>query len=145
MWPVSYFLNLSRSLGTSKLMPSDSIPIAPHYHMGFERGSMWVYTYEMPYRGSIVWLSQTNDPPSVGHAWRIGDYGFSHSIDFHKSEKLSARACDLPGIYFRRFWRFDDKPPYTTLCMSLWYPILLFAVLPTMWILRRGRLWFGKS
>jgi hypothetical protein len=144
MWPVSYYMNLSRSMGTGKLTPSDSISITPHYHLGFERGSLWAYTYEMPYRGSIVWLSDTNDPPSVVHAWTFGHYGFSHSVDSNKFEKLSERACDLPGIYFRRFWRFDDKPPYTTLCMSLWYPILLSAILPFLWIFRRSRLRFSK-
>jgi hypothetical protein len=144
MWPLSYFLDLSRSLGTGKLAPSDSVSITPHYHLGFERGGLWIYTYEMPYRGSIMWIRFPDDPPSVVHAWTFGDYGFSHSVDFHKSEKLSERACDLPGIYFRRFWRFDDSPTYTTLRMSLCYPILLLAVLPMMWILRRGRLWFGK-
>jgi hypothetical protein len=144
MWPASHFLNLSRSLGTGKLTPSDSIPITPHYHLGFERGSMWLYTYAMPYRGSIMWLSNTNDPPPVVRAWILGDYGFSHTVLSNASEKMSERTCDLPGIYFRRFWSFDDKPPYTTLCMSLWYPIFLSAVLPLLWIFRRSRLRFSK-
>ena len=145
MWPVSYSLDLSRSLGSGKLAPSDSIPIGAHYHLGFERGSLWLYTYEMPYRGSIIGLaSGTNDSPSIVHAWRFGDYGFLHRVDFHKSEKFSEKACDLPGIYFRRFWRFDDKPPYTTLCLSLWCPILLSAILPTLWFYRRGHFCFRK-
>jgi hypothetical protein len=138
MWPVSYFMNLSRSFGIGKLAPSDSIPITAYYHLGFERGSLWFYTYEMPYRGSIMWLSGgTNDPPPVVRAWTLGDYGFSHVVRSNTSEKMSERACDLPGIYFRRFWQFDDKPPYTTLCMSLWYPTLLLAILPALWFYRR--------
>jgi hypothetical protein len=145
MWPVSYFLNLSRSLSTGKLAPSDSISITPQYHLGFERGSMWFYTYEMPYRGSIMWLGGgTNDPPPVVREWTLGDYGFSHVVRSNSSEKMSRRACDLPGIYFRRFWGFDDKLPYTTLRMSLWLPILLSAILPLLWIFRRNRLRLSK-
>lgn len=140
MWPASYFLNLSRSIGTAKHAPSDSIPVSPDYRLGFERGSLWLYTYEMPYRGGIMWISSTNDPPPVFHASTLGDYGFYHSIVSNKSEKLSERACDLPGIYFRRFWRFDDQPPYTTLSMSLWYPMLLSVVLPFWWVFRHRRL-----
>lgn len=140
MWPVSYFLDLSRNLGADNLAPSDSIRIAPNYHLGFERGSMWLYTLAMPYRGSIMWMSDTNDPPPVVRSWRFGDYGFAHTVLVGKGEKLSKRSCDLPGIYFRRFWRFDNNPPYTTLCLSLWYPVLLSAVMPLFWILRRRRL-----
>ena len=145
MWPVSYHLNLSRSIGSSKLTPSDYIPITPHYHLGFEGGSMWLYTYEMPYRGGIISLSDTNDPPPIVRAWHLGDYGFAHVIDLGKGDHISERSCDLPGVYFRWIWRFDENPPYTTLCLSLWYPILLLAVLPMLWILRRGRLWFRNS
>ena len=145
MWPVSYHLNLSRSIGSSKPTPSDSIPITPHYRLGFEDGSMWLYTYEMPYRGGIIWLSDTNDPPPIVRAWHFGDYGFAHAIYRGKSDRMSDRSCDLPGIYFRRFWRFDDNPPYTTLRANLWYPISLLAVLPVLWITRRGLLWFRKS
>lgn len=145
IWPVSYSLNLSRSLSTDTLAPSDSISITSNYRLGFERGSMWLYTYEMPYRGSIIWISDTNDPPPVVHAWKLGDYGIFHVVRSNTSEKMSERACDLPGIYFRRIWNFDDKPPYTTLRVSLWYPILLLAVLPLLWIFRRSQLRFRKQ
>jgi hypothetical protein len=144
MWPASYFLNLSRSFGSGKLTPSDSIPVSPDYRLGFERGSLWLYTYAMPHRGGIVWMSGTNDPPSVVHGWTFGILGFAHIVHSNKTGKLSERVCDFPGVYFRRFWGFDDKPPYTTLELSLWYPILLSAVLPLLWIFRRSRLRFSK-
>jgi hypothetical protein len=145
MWPVSYHMNLSKSLMTDKLEPSDSIPVTPHLRLGFECGSIFLYSYEMPYRGSIIGLSSDeNDPPPVVQKWEFGGYGFSHSVSFHKTEKMSWTGCDLPGIYFRRFWNFDNKPPYTTLETSLWYPILLFALLPLLWIFRRIRLRFSK-
>src|ERR1700734_3416332 len=111
MWPVSYFMDLSRSIGTGKLAPSDSIPVSPDYRLGFERGSLWLYTYEMPYRGSIYAMTSTNDPPPIRRFWYVGHYGFGHEIILGH-EHLSVRSCDLPGVYFRRFWRFDDKPPY---------------------------------
>lgn len=140
VWPISYLLDLSRNLGTDNIAPSDSIPVTPSYYLGFERGSMWLYTLSMPYRGSIMWIGDTNDPPPIVREWRFGDYGFAHIVRVGKGEKLSERSCDLPGIYFRRFWRFDKDPPYTTLCLSLWYPVLLSAVMPLLWIIRRRRL-----
>jgi len=139
MVPVSQFLNLSRSLETGKLAPSDAISITRNYHLGFERGSLWLYTSEMPYRGGIMWLCSTNDPPPVVGTWTIGDYGFSHIVWSDASNKMSERACDLPDIYFRRFWWFDDKLPYTTLKMSLWWPVLPSAVLPLWWVIRRRK------
>jgi hypothetical protein len=145
IWPVSYHMNLSRSLGSSELTPSDSIAVTPHYRLGFEAGSIWFYRYEMPYRGSIIWISDTNDPPPVVRAWRFGDYGFGHAIYRGTSERMSARDCDLPGIYFRRFWSFDNNPPYTTLRASLWYPLSVLAVLPALWFYRRGHFSFRKS
>jgi hypothetical protein len=123
-------------MGTGKLEPSDSVPVSLNYRLGFERGSLWLYTYEMPYHGGIVWLSSTNDLPSVVHIWGSGQFGFGHAVYSNKTDKLSERFCDLPGVYFRRLWHFDDKPPYTTLELSLWYPILLSAILPLLWIFR---------
>ena len=143
MWPASYYLNLSRGMGSGKLVPSDSVPITPHYRLGFEDGGMWLYTYEMPWKGGTYALTTTNDPPPYRWFCHIGDYGFGHEIIFGH-EHLSVRSCQLPGIYFLRMWRFDDNPPYTTLMMSLWYPILLLAVLPALWFYRRRHFWFWK-
>ena len=144
IWPVSYEMNLSRNMGRGKLAPSDSIPLPAHYHLGFEEGGMWLYTYEMPYRGSIIGMTSTNDPPPFRWYWQIGFFGFGHEITFGH-EHMSERVCDFPGIYFRRFWRFDDNPPYTTLRLSLWYPVFLSAILPLLWALRRRRLGVQKS
>ena len=144
VWPVSYHLNLLRGISSGKLMPSDSIPIAPAFRLGFQDGGVWFYNEEMPYMGGISWMSDTNDPPPVMHSWYFGHYGFGHSIYQGKAGRLSDRSCDLPGIYFRQFWAFDDNPPYTTLCVSLWYPISLLAVLPVFWFYRRGHFWFRK-
>ena len=145
IWPVSYYLDLSRSIGSGKPTPSDSIPITPHYRLGFEGGSMWLYTHAMPYQGSIMWISGTNDPPPVVRAWNLGPYGFAHIVRSVRSGKMSESTCDLPGIYFRRFWDFDANPAWTTLRMSLGYPLLLLAILPALWLYRRRRLCLRKS
>lgn len=143
MWPVSFMMDLSGSIGTGKLAPSDSISISPEYHLGFERGSLWLYTYEMPYRGSIYAMTSTNDPPPVESFWHCGQYGFGHKVSFGH-DHISVSSCDLPGIYFRRMWRFDDKPPYTTLKLSLGYPLLANAVLPAVWFFRRRHSGLGN-
>jgi hypothetical protein len=147
IWPVSYHMDLSRGLGSGKLIPSDSIPIVPDYRLGFERGRVWLYNYDIPYRGSIVWISSTNDPAPIIQGWGLGEWGYNHSIRVSKTGKLklSERACDLPGVYFRRFWDFNNSPPYTTLEISLWYPVLLSAILPSLWVLRKIRVTPSKS
>ena len=131
IWPVSYSLNLWRNIGGTKLAPSDSIPISPNFRLGFEKGGMWIYTYEAPYTGSIWRMGTTNDPPPVRQVWVIGDYGLAHEV-FFGYDPGSRLACDLPGIYFRRFRGFGNNLPYTTLRISLWLPILFSAVLPLL-------------
>jgi hypothetical protein len=69
----------------------------------------------------------------------LGGYGFSDEIIGPGNIRTSSRSCDLPGIYFRRFWRFDRNPPWTTLRISLWYPALLSATPPLLWIFRNRR------
>jgi hypothetical protein len=144
IWPVSYHLNLSRGIGSGKLVPSDSVAIVSGYRLGFEDGGAWFYNYEMPYRGSIYAMSSTNDPPPVRWFWHLGDYGFGHSTHFTRLGTVSEGNCDFPGIYFRRIWHQGHEPAYSTLMMSLCYPILLLAVLPALWFYRRGHFWFWK-
>ena len=144
IWPVSYEMNLSRSLATGKYEPSDSIPLPAQYHLGFEEGGMWFFSHPTPYRGSIIGMTSANDPPPYRWFWHIGFFGFGHEIHYGH-EHRSERTCDFPGIYFRRFWWFDDNPPYTTLRLSLWYQVFLSAILPLLWVLRRRRLGVQKS
>jgi hypothetical protein len=143
IWPVSYFLDLSKNFETSKLARSDSLPLISDYHLGFENGAAWLYNGGMPYRGGIISLSGgTNTPQPISRSWSWGDCDFGHKIEFEGRGQISVTAsyCDLPGIYFRQFWYPGQQSAYTTLMLSLWYPVLLSAVLPLLWISRRIRL-----
>jgi hypothetical protein len=146
IWPVSYYLNLSKGIGSSNPKPSDCIPISSDYHLGFEDGETWVYNYAAPYRGSIMAMTSPNDPPPVEWFWHWGDCGFGHALYFTILGQVSERGCDFPGLYFRRIWHQSqgNNPAYTTLGMSLWYPVLLLAVLPALWFYSHRYFWFRK-
>ena len=45
---------------------------------------------------------------------------------------------DSFGVYYRYF-RWPDGRTLWTLMVSLWYPLLLFAVLPVVWVFRQKR------
>jgi hypothetical protein len=137
IWLASYHLNLSRGISSDKPMPGDSIFIIANYRLGFEDGSAWFYNHDAPYRGSIIALVSTNDPPPVAWFWRVGNYGFGHSTSFTKLGEISERSADFPGIYFRHIWHQGHNPPYATLMVSLWYPTILSAILPLLWFFSR--------
>jgi hypothetical protein len=89
----------------------------------------------MPYRGSIIDVADENDSGLL-HEWHWGGYGFAH-VQYLESSLRDERMCDFPGIYFRRFvWA--GSPPCTTLRVAIWYPILLSAALPILWIFQHG-------
>ena len=139
IWPVSYHLDLCKGLGSSKPIPSDSVPLISNYRVGFENGAVWLYNYEVPWMGGIWGLSNARH---THWGWYWNHYGFSHDIDFEGENKIavSDRDCDLPGIYFRQFWTPGHDPAYTTLSASLWYPFLLSRISPMLWIFRHLRL-----
>ena len=69
--------------------------------------------------------------------WSVGDYGICH-VDYINEQGepvLKRRACDFPGIYYRRFMWPDTS--LWTLAVSFWYPLLLFSLLPAFWIGRK--------
>jgi hypothetical protein len=81
--------------------------------------------------------------------WHIGDYyGFYHStsVDSHGSDSgpLVVTIFNLPGTRFREVSYFYESHPIWTFMFSLWYPILLLAVLPALCFYRRGHFWFRK-
>ena len=139
MWPASYNLNLAKGLRTGKLAPSDSIPLIFGYRLGFENGGVWLYNYEMPWFGGTYSLtSGSNSSKPVVRYWHSGDYDLGYEADYDGKNKVVGveNDCDLPGIYFRQFWTLGKGPSYTTLMVSLCYPVLMSAVLPMLWILR---------
>jgi hypothetical protein len=113
-WPLSYHLDLSRGLSGAAPKPSDSIPLLSGYRLGFEDGRVWFYNYQAPYRGNLI------------------------------STFSVKSGYDLPGIYFRHITLQGSAPAYTTLRASLWYPVLLFAVLPSVWAFRHRHLPFHE-
>jgi hypothetical protein len=141
---MSYGLNLAKGLGMGKLVPSDSIPVSFGYRLGIERGAIWVYNYKMPWYGGTYSLSGGNNmsKPAIRY-WHLGDYDLGYETDYDEENKPVGREndCDLPGIYFRQFWTRGHDPAYATLSVSLWYPVLFFAVLPLLWILRQSYTW----
>jgi len=99
-----------------------------------------------PYEGSIIALvdEEGNLLYEDGRArpiskcfWTVGDYGFSN-VDYVNEQDepvLKRWACDFPGIYYQRIVWPDTR--FWTLAVSFWYPLLLFALLPALWIGRK--------
>jgi hypothetical protein len=99
-----------------------------------------------PYEGSIIGLVDKEGNllyeggrarPIPKHSWSIGDYGISN-VDYVNEQGepvLKKRACNFPGIYYRRFVWPDTS--LWTLSVSFWYPLLLFALLPGLRIGRK--------
>ncbi len=68
-----------------------------------------------PYRGSVIELSKgPDDEPTV---------------------KLKAAFGDSYGIYYRYF-EWPDKSVLYTLSVTLWYPLIGFAIAPFYWLVR---------
>jgi hypothetical protein len=93
-------------------MQRHGITVTPHFYFGLFDGGAWFYSDEWPYHGSIL---QIGGQPPI----------------------LQKSGLDLPGVYYR-YVRF---PAHTTwsLMVSLWYPVLLLAILPAVWIFHRRR------
>src|SRR6266496_317564 len=94
-------------------MKRHGVAVTPSFHFCLFGGGAWFYSDEWPYNGSII---QINGQPPISR----------------KS------GLDFPGVYYRYF-RF---PAHTTwsLMLSLWYPIVLLAILPALWISHRRHL-----
>ncbi len=130
MWPISYQFNLSKNMSEAKITASDCIDLSTNLHLGLENGSFWLYSEEMPYRGSMLTVGRENGPPPVVHEWGLGGCGFVH-IEDNPDERIFA----LPGIYFERILT-PKSPPWTTLRVRIWLPILFLTIAPLLWIFR---------
>ena len=154
--PISYYIRVSSYDDKSrKWVQTYSIGLETHFRMGFEDGGVWFYNYEHPWFGGIRHMAdETGVIYKGGHAhkvndfvWHIGgDYGiYQTSLIGERGEFLDKeRDCRLPGIYYCYFNPADYPPPEWTLKISLWYPILLFAILPALRIYKCVRLRIQK-
>jgi hypothetical protein len=101
------------------------LSLSNNFHLG-----VWGQTFDIrlvifndaeygPYRGSIISVSdgQGNEFPKVDRKIGFGD---------------------TAGVYYRYF-RWPDSTVLWTLMISLWYFVALFAILPTLWIVRHLR------
>jgi hypothetical protein len=100
-------------------MQRHGVAITPRFHLGLFDGGAWFYGDEWPYRGSII---QIDGQPPV-------------------SQKSG---LDFPGVYYRYFFRSSAHTTWS-LMVSLWYPIVLFAILPALWLFHRRRLHLDRE
>jgi len=92
-------------------MRKHGVAVTPSFHFGLFGGGAWFYSDEWPYHGSALTIEK--QPP------------VSHGLDF-------------PGVYYRYF-RFSAHTTWSFM-LSLWYPIVLFAIMPALWLFHRRRL-----
>jgi hypothetical protein len=116
-------------------------------------GTVWFDSQFPPSRGRISDIGHGKVPYEGGEAhaakdwgWYIGAYGIGQRTFRGEQDEFVAkdRGLHLPGIYYRHFER-EKEPLLWWVSVSLWYPILLSAVLPFLWICYRDSLWFRKS
>jgi hypothetical protein len=64
---------------------------------------------------------------------------YTDSIVSLTGDKTSVKGCDGWGIYFRLIINPDRKDSWWTLMFSLWYPIVIFCVLPLISLIQKWR------
>ena len=143
IWSASYRLGGLKVSENGNLEPADSVPLVAGYRLRFRDGRAELNNLEFPYEGGSI-IVNSDDPPSVGRSWYFGEYGFGYSTDFPGGKAITEQSCDLPGFHFLRISARNDIPPDTTLMVSLWYPVVLSAILPAAWLFRHRRQLYGK-
>ena len=101
---------------------TDCLSMGDEFHVAVQYGRVSFFNVKNygPYHGSIISLSSSKDSADGVFAVRRG-FG------------------DACGIYYRYFRWAESGDVLWTLSVSLVYPLILFAVLPTVWTLRRWR------
>lgn len=151
LFAVSFDLVLAGADAKSgELTARNSVALTSHCRCGVSGGGAWFFSHEYPYRGSLRFLSDDHGGVyySGGHArehtdwsWSAGDCGIGQLSYIGDRGQMVGRDtfCNLPGIYYRHFAGMNEPRPYWTLRVSLWYPMLLSAILPAWWMVRRVR------
>jgi hypothetical protein len=131
---------------------SPRLPLTRHFNLGIWKGfggqkfgmlEIFNDSQYGPYTGSIIALSDDKYPPKYVWLWRIGEnYEIAKQIVFdgNGAIQVTETGADFPGIYYRHFQWPNSPQPLWTLMVSLWYPLLVFSVLPSVWILRHWHL-----
>jgi hypothetical protein len=125
------------------------IRVTPSFHVGLRASGVYFFSHDQPWLDGIISMAGTNAPKEVVSSWYIGDYyGFyrSSSVERHGSDSglLTVTIFNLPGSRFREVSYFRESRPIWTFLVSLWYPILLLAILPALWLHRRRTFWLWK-
>ena len=138
---VATFVGLHLDAGTRSINDElrHGITIMPHFHVSFSGGGVWFYSEDLPYRGSVNFIGGGRSQVTRDSLWHIGFYGVRLTA-YARDEQTWRKdtACDLPGIYYRRFAVTGARPDWT-LRVSCLYPFTLFAVLPGLWTRRSLR------
>ncbi len=148
LFPLSLFTSFPE-IEDDGVIDHWSVPIGGRLRCIPLGGRLWVFTGDYPYQGSILTLSDGNQV-SWGGAWTTeitdwewvsGSNGISQSsfIDKDGKNRGKARYGDFPGIYYRHFEWLNADEPWTTLSVSLFYPLVLSAILPVFWLYRKVR------
>ena len=98
----------------ASLAEKNGWPLWGDMRIGFFDHRISVFNQDMPYRGSLISVQ--------GAKWPVCSW------------------FDAPGIYYRHF-TWQDGTTYWTCSIHQAWPVLLFAILPTIWmiqLLRRG-------
>ena len=136
IFPVSYHLDPGKH----------GVAVTSSFHVCFFDGGVWFYSHDkQPYMGSITSIGLP-DAHEIYRGWHTADgaYDVGQITFIGKFGEFVDKKnfCTLPGVYFRYFQVHGQIRSLWTLMLSLWYPILLLAVLPALWIFRRRHLWF---
>lgn len=144
--PLSFLLELPSIGSGGDIDPKGAVSVGS-LSVVASGGNLWLYTGELPYRGSIITTEGMWDGVSVSEqldwGWdyrRIG-FGQVSYIDQTGSSAGLERYGDFPGLYYRYFrWR-SSQYPWWTLRLGLFFPIALTAILPTWWLTKK----FGEK
>src|SRR5271157_3829938 len=100
----------------------DCVSFSGNFHVAVENGRVSFFNVKDygPYHGSLISLSSAQGPAFPAFAERRG-FG------------------DTLGVYYRYFRWADSGIVLWTLSVTLLYPMVVFAMLPTIWAWKRWR------
>jgi hypothetical protein len=143
--PFSYGLDLPEHVRGSNDIDSKATFSIGSLHCGAVGGRLWFFNDVLPYTGSIISLEGSWGGKSTTQrtdwSWGFRRYGIAQESFIDDSGQAAGkdRYADFPGIYYRHFEWWNRTDPWWTLAVSLWYPAVLFAVLPSWCIIRKYR------